>query len=166
MNTTQTTQTTGTFRITKEVTVKYRKFIGNLLSGGLEYFNGYGFMIDYDQSVYDSTKEKMLETHTRASSTHPNVYTISLSWEDILTQMILDGGEIIFTDVEGGGEHTTTLTLDKIEKALWKFLDESPDDIFIMRFENINDGEYDSDDCDVLLQYILFGEYTFYLEAL
>lgn len=158
---TNTTQTTGTFRITKEVTVKYKKFICNLLSGGLEYFKGYGFMIDYDQSVYDSTKEKMLETHTKASFRYPNVYTISLSWEDILTQMILDGGEIIFTDVEGGGEHTTTLTLGKIEKALWKFLDERSNEAFILVFERVNEEEYDADDCDFILQYILFGEFMF-----
>lgn len=151
----------GTFRICKSVTISYRSFISNLLSDGLENFGGYGFMIDYDQTVYEKTRERLLESHTRASSKHPNVYVITLSWEDVLTQMILDGGEIIFTDIEGGGEYTTTLTLDKVEKALWKFLDERSDDAFIMGVERIIEEEYDADDCDVILQYILFDEYMF-----
>jgi hypothetical protein len=153
--------TTGTFRICREVTIRYKRFISNLLSDGLENFGGYGFMIDYDQTVYEKTREVMLESHTRASSKHPNVYVITLSWEDVLTQMILDGGEIVFTDVDRGGEYTTTLTLDKVEKALWKFLDEQSDDAFIMGVERIIEEEYDADDCDVILQYILFDEYMF-----
>lgn len=158
---TNTLTNNGTFRICKEVKVDYRSFILNLLSDGLHYFGDYGFIIDFDSDVYDKTKEVLLKSTTKTSSKHPNVQVITLCYEDILTQMILDGGEIIFTDEECGGEYTAALTLDKVEKALWRFLEEEPSDAFIMGVERIIEEEYDADDCDNILQHILFGECMF-----
>jgi hypothetical protein len=142
----KTQQQKGTFRICKEITIDYSGFISNLLSDGLHYFSGYGFEFEVSESLYAETKSKM-----------PN----GVSFEDICTQIVMDGGEITFIDVEGDGEYTRSFTLDAVEKALWKFLDERPSDAFILAFERLTDEDYDADDCDVLLQHILFGEYMF-----
>ena len=136
----------GTFRICKEITIDYSGFISNLLSDGLHYFSYYGFEFEVSEALYAETKSKM-----------PN----GVSFEDIYTQIVMDGGGIDFVLKEGFDVQTTTLTLDVVEKALWKFLDERPSDAFILAFERLTDEDYDADDCDVLLQHILFGEYMF-----
>lgn len=139
----------GTFRISKEITVDYSGFISNLFSDGLHYFGSYGFEVEADYDLYEQAKNKL--------SGNANV----VSFEDVYTQIVMDGGEITFIDVEGDGEYTRSFTLDAVEKALWKFLDERPSDAFILAFERLTEEEYDADDCDVLIQYILFGEYMF-----
>jgi hypothetical protein len=143
------TNTNGTFRICKEVKVDYRSFICNLLCDGLHYFGGYGFYIDWNKNQYREAKERLANQNLDAS------------FEDILTEMIIAGGALSFVDEEGDGEYTTDLTLSIVEKALWRFLEEEPSDAFIMGVERIIEEEYDADDCDVILQYILFGEYMF-----
>ena len=139
----------GTFRICKEVTISYRSFISNLLSDGLHYFSGYGFYTDWDKNQYRDAKERLSNQNLDAT------------FEDILTEMIITGGALSFIDEEGDGEYTKTLTLDAVEKALWKFLDEEPNDAFIMGVGRIIEEEYDADDCDNILQHILFGECMF-----
>lgn len=139
----------GTFRIRKEITVDYSGFISNLFSDGLYYFGSYGFEIERDDDLYEQAKNKL--------SGHEN----AVSFEDIYTQIVMDGGEITFVDIEGDGEYTRSFTLDAVEKALWKFLDERPSDAFILAFDRVYHEEADADDCDVLIQYILFGEYMF-----
>lgn len=142
----KTQQQKGTFRICKEITIDYSGFISNLLSDGLHYFSGYGFEFEVSEALYAETKSKM-----------PN----GVSFEDVYTQIVMDGGEIVFIDVEGEGDYTRYLTLDAVEKALWKFLDEEPSDSFILALDRVVNEDYDADDCDILLQHILFGECVF-----
>lgn len=139
----------GTFRICREVTISYRSFISNLLSDGLHYFGSYGFYIDWDKNQYRDAKERLSNQNLDATL------------EDILTEMIVTGGSIDFVLKEGYDVQTTTLTLDMVEKALWKFLDEEPNDWFILAFDRVYHEDYDAVDCDYLLQYILFDEYLF-----
>lgn len=143
------TNTNGTFRICKEVKVDYRSFILNLLSDGMHYFGGYGFRLLWNEDKYKEAKSNLSNQNLDAS------------FEDILTEMIITGGALTFVDDEGGGEYTKPLTLSIVEKALWKFLDESPSDAFTLAFDRVYHEEGDAEDCDVLLQYILFGEYMF-----
>lgn len=143
------TNTNGTFRICKEVTISYRDFICNILSDGMHYFSGYGFRLLWNEDKYKEAKSNLSNQNLDAS------------FEDILTEMIITGGALTFVDDEGGGEYTKPLTLDIVEKSLWRFLDEEPSDAFILAFDRVYHEEADADDCDVLLQYILFGEYMF-----
>lgn len=144
------TNTNGTFRISKQVTISYRDFITTILSNGLNYFEGYGFMIDTSfYNFYEEAKDKLKQQG------------LDTCLEDVWAQILLDGGELVFKDVEGDDAYTTALTLDKVEKTLWKFLDESPSDAFTLAFDRVYHEEGDAEDCDVLLQYILFGEYLF-----
>jgi hypothetical protein len=135
----------GTFRITQEIELDYREFINSLLCDGLYPFGDYGFELGWDKEQYKLCRDKVEH----------------LVLEEVQTQMILDGYAIKFIDVEGGGEHNADLTLSAIDKALWKFLGEEPKDDFILCFNRIFHGEYDMEDCELVLQYILFGEYTF-----
>jgi hypothetical protein len=135
----------GTFRITQEIELDYREFINSLLCDGLYPFGDYGFELDWDEEQYKLCRDKVEH----------------LVLEEVQTQMILDGYAIKFIDVEGGGEYNADLTLSAIDKALWKYLDEEPKDDFILCFMRIFHGEYDVEDCELVLQYILFGEPTF-----
>jgi len=137
----------GTFSIRKEIEVDYRDFISSLLVLGKDWVCGYGFIIDYYMKSYNKAKDICVE---------------GSFYEDILTQMVLDGGVIDFIYVENkDSEFTTEFNLEKVEKALWKYLDEQPDDAFMLAFDNIINGDYDVYDCDIVLQYILWGECVF-----
>jgi len=75
----------GTFSIRKEIEVDYRDFISSLLVLGKDWVCGYGFIIDYYMKSYNKAKDVCSE---------------GSSYEDILTQMVLDGGVIDFIDEE------------------------------------------------------------------
>ncbi len=139
----------GTFRICKEVTISYRDFISTILSDGIYYFSAYGFYIDWD-------KEKYREARSRLAK-----QKLDQTLECIYAEMIIAGGDIKFVLKEGFDVQITPLTLDVVEKALWKFLEEEPSDAFQLAFDRVYHEESDAEDCDVLLQYILFGEYIF-----
>lgn len=139
----------GTFRICREVTISYRDFISTLLSDGMYYFSAYGFLIDWDKDKYREARSRLAENK------------LDQTLEGIYAEMILSGGDIKFVLKEGFDVQITALTLDAVEKALWKFLEEEPDDAFILAFDRVYHEEYDANDCDVLLQYILFGECMF-----
>lgn len=139
----------GTFRICREVTISYRDFISTILADGIYYFVQYGFFIDWD-------KEKFREARSRLAENK-----LDRTLESIYTEMIISGGGIDFVLKEGFDVQTTTLTLDMVEKALWRFLDEEPNDAFLLAFDRVYHGVYDAGDCDVLLQYILFDQYMF-----
>lgn len=107
------------------------------LCDGLSYFCGYGFEIDYNKEQYKEAKEKLNNA----------------CFEDVLIQLLKDGNNITFVDVENDGEETTPLNLAS-------FLDRYsfvPDDTI----KALKDGDYDAIDADNFLQYILFSEITF-----
>lgn len=107
------------------------------LCDGLSYFCGYGFEIEYNKEQYKEAKEKL---------NNP-------CFEDVLIQILKDGHDITFVDVENDGEETSVLTLAT-------FLDRYsfvPDDTI----KALKDGDYDATDADNFLQYILFSEITF-----
>lgn len=146
---TNTITNNGTFRICKEVTISYRDFITTILSDGIQQFLRYGFYIDWDKDKFRDAKDRLIANK------------LDRTLESIYAEMIIAGDGIKFVLKEGFDVQITTLTLDTVEKALWKFLEEEPNDAFILAFDRVYHEDYDADDCDVLIQYILFGEYMF-----
>lgn len=107
------------------------------LCDGLSYFCGYGFEIDYNKEQYNEAKEKL---------NNP-------CFEDVLIQILKDGNDITFVDVENDGDETSVLNLAS-------FLDRYslvPKDTI----KALKDGDYDAIEADDFLQYILFSEITF-----
>jgi hypothetical protein len=138
----------GTFSIRREVRIDYRDFISTLLADGLDSLGSYGFSVSFDEGDYKEAKIKLKESGVD-----------SISFEDVLTQIILDEKPINFIDEEG--EHSTELTVWKFQSALHKLLNEEPDEVFIFFFDVFMNKDYDAEHCDVLLQYILFDEHIF-----
>jgi len=117
---------------------KSEEFFYNALCNGLAHIGDYGLEVDFDQKAYDKARKKLEGP----------------CYEDVLMQLLRDGGEIIFVDVEGDGEHTTTISIkdvhEKVQKTPFSHLDDM-----------INEND-DSVTADVIIQSVLFdGEIIF-----
>lgn len=108
-----------------------------LLCDGLYFFGGYGFALDYSQEEYQLARMDLSD---------PTI-------EDVQKQMLLMGYGLTFTDLEGEGDQTTILTYDLIKEKL----PSCP----AKNVQNILNEEYDAEDCDIVLQHILFGEIVY-----
>lgn len=102
---------------------------------------GYGLFVSWDGDAYKAAKAKLVEAKKETCS------------EDILMQILRDGGTLSFIDEESGGEYTRTVTLADIhEKAK-----NTPAE-HLLNFINEDDDVVTG---DVLLQTILYGEIMF-----
>ena len=108
-----------------------------ILCDGLHFFGGYGFALDYSQEEYQEAK---------ALTTNPSI-------EDVQLTMLKLGYGLTFTDLEGDSDQTTILTYDLIKEKLPGCPESN--------VQNILNEEYDAEDCDILLQHILFGEIVY-----
>jgi hypothetical protein len=134
---------TNTLQIDK--TPHIREFICNLLCNGMYYFSGYGIQLNYSRKGYELTKE---------SSTLSDP-----AWEDVLTQMIIDGYTLHFDDIEGDGEMNADLTLQSVEDGLKNLYGVNP--TFTNAVDTLLAEEDDAETCDVILQCILYGDIIF-----
>lgn len=110
------------------------EYFYNALCNGLDYFQGYGFDLDYDADQYYKAREKLK----------------SPCFEDVLMQLLRDGGQLIFKDVENEGEMTRTVTLNDIHERVQN----AP----IKTLIEMADQEDDADTADIILQTVLFNE--------
>lgn len=121
---------------TKEVSDKL-EVLHTALCDGLGQICGYGFQVDYTKEAYTTAKEKL---------SNP-------CYEDVLIQLLKDGEDITFVDVENDGEETSVLNLATF---LERYNNVPKDTI-----KKLKEGDYDANDADDFLQYILFNEITF-----
>lgn len=108
---------------------------------GLGLFSDYGLEFEYDDAAYDAARKKLKDAG------------VSPCIEDVLLQIVKDGGEIRVKDVEGEGENNGSFTLQKIV-----------DNIATTPFDHMSDymnGEDDIITADVILQSILYREVIF-----
>ena len=110
------------------------EYFYNALCNGLDYFQGYGFDLDYDADQYYKAREKLK----------------SPCFEDVLMQLLRDGGQLIFKDVENEGEMTRTVTLNDIHERVQN----AP----IKTLTEMADQEDDAITADIILQTVLFNE--------
>ena len=118
------------------------------LTTGLPYFSGYGFILDYSETEYDKAKQVLKDSYKKG------ILTDTICIEDVQAQMLHMGYSLNFIDGENDDE-VTKLTLSLIESN-W---DKVPANIAIL-FDK-DDGDYDADDADSLMQYLLFGEIVY-----
>ena len=110
---------------------------------GTGYMNGYGIELKCDRSQYKSSKEHLIETSVDKSP----------CYEDILMQVLRDGGELSFEDIEGEGEMTRSIKLSDVHKRVQK----TP---FRHLADTINQND-DAVTADVILQTVFFKEVVF-----
>jgi hypothetical protein len=127
-----------TIKITPQ---KCIEFFHNALCNGITYIEGYGLSLDYDHSAYQLAKDKLRSNEE------------SDCWEDILMQILKDGGKLTLIDEECGGLYTKSITINdvinKMEKVPLNFL-----------MQMIN-GEDDAETADIIIQTIFFNEIIF-----
>jgi len=107
------------------------------ICNALSYIGGYGLQLDYSTKAYDNAWKKV----------------DSPCFEDVLMQMLRDGGELKLVDVEGDGEYTRSIGLAEIHERVCK----TP-------FRHLSDELLDRGDAttsDVILQTVFFEEVVF-----
>ena len=109
----------------------------NALCNGLGYMSGYGLEFEYSDKQYSAAKTKLQ----------------SPCFEDVLMQILRDGGSLTFVDVECDGEYTRSVSLadvhDRVQKTPLRFLTDM-----------INEND-DAETADVILQTVFFEEIIF-----
>lgn len=117
-----------------------------LCNGALECFSNYGFYLTYDKKEYQEAKvklEKDIILHLGNS----------VCYEDVLIQIVRNGGELEFEDNEGEGDNTKKLNVGVLLEGLSSA---SLENVFC-----IINGEDDAITGETVLQEILFGEILF-----
>lgn len=113
----------------------------NALCNGLGYVTGYGLELDYNTEEYAKAKEKL-----KADGSSP-------CFEDVLMQILHDGGSLTLVDIECEGEYTSTVTLKEVHERVEK----TPADHLM---DMINE-EDDACTADVVIQSVFFEDIIF-----
>jgi len=115
----------------------------NALCNGLGYVDGYGLEFDFNKSDYESAKRNLREAAPDSM----------ICYEDVLMQILREGGELTMVDVECDGEYTRSVSLadvhSRVQQAPAKFL-----------MDMINEQD-DAETADVILQTVFFEEIIF-----
>jgi hypothetical protein len=117
------------------------EFFCNSLCNGLSYMVGYGLSIEYDRSQYKSSKDHLLTTGA------------CVCYEDILMQILRDGGSLTLADDECDGEYTRSITLADVHERVQK----TPA-VHLLDMQNGND---DAITADVILQSVFYEDVIF-----
>ena len=108
------------------------------LCNGLDYFQGYGVLLEYDPNEYKESKAKLTDP----------------CYEDVLIQMLRDGYQLNFTDYANNDESLNrTITLKEIH--------ENVSNTPFRNLSNILEENNDADDADAVIQTVLYGEIIF-----
>lgn len=104
---------------------------------GMGYHEGYGLGLKYEQKDYEESKKKL---------TNP-------CWEDVLLQILKDGGKLTLVDLEGDGEYTKSITIEDVHQKVSK----TP----ITHLMDFINEEGDVITSDVIIQTVFFDEVIF-----
>lgn len=125
-------------------TQESENFFFDSLCNGLSELSCYGLELQYKETDYKKAKKNW-----RAAN--PN--DTSACFEDVLMQILRDGGKLKFIDTEMGGEYTKAITMkdvhERVAKTPIKHL-----------MDQVND-ESDAVTADVILQTVLFEDVIF-----
>ena len=113
------------------------EFFLNSLCNGLSYFNSYGLEVKVAELDYQNAK-KNLE---------------SPCYEDVLMQVLRDGGKMKVVDFEFDGEYNRTITLSDVHERVQK----TPAEFLI----DMKEGNDDAETADCILQTVFFEDILF-----
>lgn len=123
------------------------KFFENALCNSLNQFLGYGLKLLYDKQKYHDARDRLANKNFIDGNVTP-----SISYEDILIEMLRGGDEIRILDVENITDEVTI----GIEEV-WDRVRKSPiEDIVNMHLE-----QDDADTGDHILQTVCYNEIIF-----
>lgn len=117
------------------------QYFHNALCNSLSYIeSGYGLELEYSKEKYQSAKENW-------KANNPDSFPCI---EDVLSQILKDGGELTLTDIEGDGEMTRTITLKDVHERVPK----TPLSHLVAMIEEQDDATTG----DILLQTVFYDE--------
>ena len=112
------------------------KYFHNALCNGLDYVSGYGIDVNYDAAAYKAARAKL----------------DSPCFEDVLLQLLKDGGTLTIVDNEGGMDEVV-ITINDV----YKRVQNTPLDHLL----NMINEEDDAETADVILQTVFYNEVVF-----
>ena len=112
---------------------------------GTGYMDGYGLELACDRSQYKSSRDHLY--HVKPMPEH------SVCYEDILMQVLRDGGELTFIDHEGGGDMTRSITMADVHERV----KHAGAQVLV----NFHEEQDDAGDADAVLQTVFFEEIIF-----
>ena len=112
------------------------EFFHTALCNGLGYMGGYGLKLMYDSDKYSIARDKL----------------DSPCFEDVLLQILKDGGELTFADIECDEYHSTIGIGDVHEKV-----QETP----VKHLFDMHDERDDAITADCIIQSVFYGEIIF-----
>ena len=114
------------------------------LCNGLGYMSGYGISLQFKKDAYQTAKENL---KAKAGE------NTAICYEDVLLQILKDGGELKMKDEEGDGEMDSTIKLqdvhDRVQKTEARHL------------IAVTEEQDDAETADVILQTVFWGEAIF-----
>ncbi len=113
----------------------------NAMCNGLGYVTGYDLELDFDESEYNAAATKLKEAGG------------SPCFEDVLMQVLRDGGSITLEDIGCEGEYTSSITLADVHERVAK----TPTNHLM---DMINEQD-DACTADVVLQTVFFEDVIF-----
>ena len=113
-------------------------FFLNALCNGLSYFDGYGLELTYNQDAYKKAKQSLRQ---------------GVAWEDILMEILRQGGTLTIIDHECDGEYTRDITLADVHTHL----PTAP----MSRLLDMYNEDDDAETADVILQWVAYQEIIF-----
>ena len=113
----------------------------NAMCNGLGYVTGYGLESDVNESDYRKASAKLKENGTTPC------------FEDVLMQVLQDGGSLTLIDIECDGEYTRSITLKDVHEKV----SNTPTNHLM---DMINEHD-DACTADVVLQTVFFDEIIF-----
>ena len=122
-----------TYTVTKTITEEQRK---DIIIDGIETGIGYWATLHNDTEEFEKYYN-----------------TTKLSTSEIVAEILLNGGEVEITDLEGDEEPKYKLTLERLLVGIQKNEEKRP---FDCDLEN-----YDAITCDAIFQYALYDEVVF-----
>ena len=112
------------------------------LCDALGYMQGYGLELDYSKEDYEKAKNNLKEKGIG-----------SISFEDVLMQILRDGNKLTFIDNECDGEYTSSITLKDVHNRV--------KNMPITNLVDMINQNGDAITSDVLLQTVFFNNVIF-----
>lgn len=109
----------------------------NALCNGLGYMGGYGLELEYSDAQYSAAKAKLQNP----------------CYEDVLMQILRDGGSLTMIDVECDGEYTRSVSLADVHQRVQL----AP----ARHLMDMIEEQDDADTADVIIQTVFFEEIVF-----
>ena len=111
-------------------------YFHNALCNGLDYVSGYGIDVNYDAAAYKAARAKL----------------DSPCFEDVLLQLLKDGGTLTIVDNEGG--------MDEVEITI-NDVHERVQNTPFGHLLNMIEEDDDAETADVILQTVFYNEVVF-----